>query len=215
MEPLRRSGRTSGRTAGLLVVGIAGFLLLLAGAARAEIADPTSPNFSPYQPKAPNVPNVNQASEPAQQTSPAPTESEAPAPAPAEEAVVAEVAPIPAPAPTTRPVPFPEWTPAPEAVVTRSTNVVIDVGSESPTDATGSRPSVIANGLRLMRVSLDAVIGVCADFANGMGAGGPALILAVLGAATALTRHRLFGARLVTDEEAPEMLYAWDVIAPG
>jgi hypothetical protein len=49
----------------------------------------------------------------------------------------------------------------------------------------------------------------------GSGAGGPVLVLGVLSMAAALTRHRVLGIRPTTDEDAPELLYATEVIKPG
>ena len=49
----------------------------------------------------------------------------------------------------------------------------------------------------------------------GAGAGGPALVLGVLGLAVALAGHRVLGSRWASDEDVPRFLYAWELTPPG
>jgi hypothetical protein len=74
--------------------------------------------------------------------------------------------------------------------------------------------SSVHRGWHNVGVFLGQAAGAC-QVGMATGAGGPVFVLAVLSLATALTRQRVLRTRLVADEDAPEFLYAWEVIAPG
>jgi hypothetical protein len=61
---------------------------------------------------------------------------------------------------------------------------------------------------------LGRVLTVC-QVGMGSGAGGPVLLLGVLGMAVALARHRILGIRGASDENVPRFLYAWELTPPG
>lgn len=198
--------KTSMRTA-LLIAGAFGFLLLLALGAQADIVDLNQP-YSPTQPKQPEtfLPT---------RPSPAPTVQ------PPEEAPPAAEAPAPAPTPVVeapvRPAPAP--TPAREHIVTKAVRPIRSEVVKTPIVQGPLGPfqqviGAVNTGLRHVGVFLGEVVSAC-EVGFAAGTGGPVLVLAVLGMAAALERRRAFMARLATDEDVPEFLYAWDVIAPG
>jgi hypothetical protein len=72
----------------------------------------------------------------------------------------------------------------------------------------------LSSGLQQVGSSLGRLVSAC-QVAAGSGAGVPVLALAVLSVAAAFDRRRVLGTRIITDEDAPDLLYATEVIAPG
>lgn len=196
------------RWAMIVVAGGFGLLFALADRASADVVDPATA----HQPVSSSL-----------MASPAPDEGSAqgePAPlVPAEGAGRPATAPA-APAPTApEPVPAVTKTPAPEQVVTRAP--ILEHRRISVQAATGLAVEGLTTSLQSVREGLSdvgAFLGRAASACQvgvSTGSGGPVLVLAVLGLATALDRRRVLHTRLSADEEAPEFLYAWDVISPG
>ena len=219
------------RRAGAVAAFAAGFLLALAGFAHADITDPQAP-FVPYKPDSslphvgsavahPSVPGPDmtgagdtQAAQPA----PAPSPDEQNPPLAAEQTgqAEAEEATVPTPMPT--PLALVPSTPAPEQVVMRAVRPVVREELEGVTSGPAGpleRAAIaVKHRMNDFGTFLDQAARAC-QVGVASGSGGPFLLFAVLGTLTALTRRRFFGARSVADEDAPELLYAWDVIAPG
>lgn len=107
-------------------------------------------------------------------------------------------------------------TPAPEQAVTQAprqqqSRHTASEHARSPLQRTVERAQ---DGIETISAFLGRVTSA-AQSSGGPGAGGPVLILAVLSAVAALDRRRVLRTRWVTDEEAPELLYAREVICPG
>lgn len=192
--------------AAVVVAGAFGFLFMLALGASADIVNTSDPSqsqpqrFMPrFQPaSAQAAPDAQPASSPQAPPSQPPINTgETPAEAPP------DLTPAPAP--------------APEHIVTRSVAPVHKSEAKKLVDP--FRP--VAQAVEIVQGSIQHVGAFFGEVASACkvgvagGSGGPALVFAVLGMATALERRRVFGTRWATDEEVPEMLYAWDVIAPG
>lgn len=195
----------------VVLAGAFGFLLALASGAAADITDPDKP-FSPYRPDVDRAsPGVAANAVPSR---PAPTEPESSQPTAAEPAQPLTEVTAPPVAETVAVDP----TPAPEHVVrrpalarTRSASAPSDPGISSPVIRD---QGVIDKGLHTVRVFLGQVASAC-KVGVATGTGGPVLVFAVLSMATVLERRWVRRARWAADEDAPELLYAWDVIAPG
>jgi hypothetical protein len=107
-------------------------------------------------------------------------------------------------------------TPAPEEQIRRAPvhlvrpNTIVETG-RSVADAI-VHPLRI--GLRHIGASLGRVVSAC-EIAVGTGAGGPVLTFAVLALVAPFIRNRVVGTRWSTDEDVPDLLYAWELTPPG
>jgi hypothetical protein len=179
--------------AAVVVAAAGGFLAALAVSASADVVEPSSA----YQP-----------------ASTALLEEGAPGPA-AELAVPepsSEPKAEPPPVAETRDVPV--ATPAPEHQVRA---VPVHIARREPEPRPAGLPAAVrpfVTGVERIGAYLGRVVSAC-QVAAGSGAGVPVLALAVLSVATALTRRRVIGTRSIADEEARELLFAGEVIAPG
>lgn len=212
---------TSARTAGILIVaaGALGFLFALAAPAAADLVTPnaaeqpvsSSLDGSPPKPIESSEESEEGSSGEAAGEQPMAAEDAAPA-AEAEEGAAAE-APAPAPTPLAPP---PVYTPVPETVIERVSPPVADRIAEAGESEAASLGMLerARRGMREAGVVLKQVVRAC-QVGVGQTTGGPIVVLAVLSMVTALERRRALRARLATDEDVPEFLYAWDVIAPG
>ena len=106
-------------------------------------------------------------------------------------------------------------TPAPEQVVRQApahlTQRPAVPVADSPIERV-TRP--LRTGFQLIGSYLERVASAC-QVGFGTGTGGPVLVLAVLSLAAALNRHRTSLVRPATDEDVPELLYAWKLTPPG
>lgn len=105
-------------------------------------------------------------------------------------------------------------TPAPEQVVTQApvavtTRAHVDGGTVVDRAVQG-----VGEGFRDIGAFLGRVASAC-QVGLATGAGGPLLVFAVLGMMAPFIRRQVFGTRRAADEDAPELLYAWEVISPG
>lgn len=206
------------RAAGFVLAGAIWLLLMLASAASADIVDPGSP-FTPSHPTiaspkaipSPHVP-VAPLSAPAEASAaePAPEPSPAAAPA-ATPAPVMQAPPADAPDLEKAPPPIRARAAQRSAAAARATAVAPIGSEERPLEPVIQfvRERAVDVGVFLAEVASACKVGMSA------GAGGPVLVLAVLGVAAALEGRRILRGRWATDEKLPEHLYAWDVIAPG
>lgn len=180
--------------AGLVLVGAAAVCVAFGSAASADVVDPASA----YQPASTRLVSEEPSAEEQKPLLPAkPMEQ---AFYPVGEHQDGEVA----------------ATPAPEQLVT-----------QAPARAERAEPPAEQAGSALERAidragegfhDISAFLGRVTSAAQGgaaSGAGGPALVLAVLAVVTALDQRRVLRTRWVTDEEAPELLYAREIICPG
>ena len=178
---------------GLILTAAGGFVFALALSASADVVEPSSA----YQPastrlleKGPGagttLPVVEKAAPGVGEASPAAESRDTVVPA------------TPAPEHQVRPAP---------ARITRAEPV-----SHDSALARAARP--LGVGLERIGSYLGRVISTC-QVVPGAGAGVPVLALGVLSVVAALDRRRVFGTRLTTDEDVPELLYATEVIAPG
>lgn len=179
---------------GLILTAAGGFVFALALSASADVVEPSSA----YQPASTAL---LEKGPPGAETT-LPTE-EAAASGLGEASQDAETRDAVVPA---TPAPEHQVRPAP-AHITR-----MDPVSHDSVLARAARP--LSVGLERIGSYLGRVISTC-QVAAGSGAGVPVLALAVLSVVAALDRRRVFGTRLTTDEDVPELLYATEVIAPG
>lgn len=105
-------------------------------------------------------------------------------------------------------------TPAPEHQVKPAPARVTTTSSAAQASALVRAMRPFGVGFERIGAYLGQVVSTC-QVAAGSGAGVPVLALAVLSVVTALNRRRVFGVRPATDEDAPELLFATEVIAPG
>lgn len=106
-------------------------------------------------------------------------------------------------------------TPAPEQQVVRQVPTAVVVPEPGRIPALAEHVvHPLRIGVEHLRTSLGRVVSAC-EVAFGSGAGGPALVLAVLAMATPFIRRRVIGTRRVTDEDAPEFLFVWELTPPG
>lgn len=188
----------------MLGLGVFWLLFGLAKTASADVVDPRA---------------AQQPVSAALMASPAPGSSSEPAPvvpdANAAGAALADGSAAPEPVAPSGPV---LSTPAPEEVVTTSkaftrpsvVHIAAGVAVQGlRTSWEGIRHGFDEAGAFLGRAASACRVGVSA------GAGGPVLVLAVLGLVTALDRRRVLGTRSAADEKPPEFLFAREVIAPG
>lgn len=215
--------RASVRTAGILI-GVAATAWLLVGLAGTAAADLVTPNSADQPvstslqdspPKAAPSPGGEETAEDGSTEAPVVAEG----PAPAEEAEGAAAAPEAAAAVEPTPLaPPPVYTPVPETTIKRA--VPVQASSEA-TEARAEESSALERAAQNVEQRLGEVGAFFAQVVRacqvgvGQSTGGPVAAFAVLSVATVLIRRRTLWARLATDEEAPEFLYAWDVIAPG
>lgn len=108
-----------------------------------------------------------------------------------------------------------EPTPAPEQVVRQAPSRLTE------STVTRSGPTLADRVTHPLRVgfykigaSLGRVVGAC-EVGFGSGAGGPALVFAVLGMAAPFIRRRVFATRWTADEDVPEFLFARELTPPG
>lgn len=184
--------------AGLVAAAAGAFMVAAALAASADVVEPSSA----YQPASTvlldegpagagePVPAVEPAAQEASET-----KGEAPRPAEAREQTVAAT-----PAPESQVGPAPAHITHPDPADQRSTL------------ARALRPFSV--GLERIGSYLGRAASAC-QVAAGSGVGVPVLALAVLSLAAAFDRRRVLGTRSAADEDAPELLYATEVIAPG
>lgn len=189
----QESGRKGKRVksslrAGLVLVCAAGFCIALGVAASADVVDPASA----YQPASTEL----VSGKPDGQESLLPS-----APldgsfftAPSDEVVA---------------------TPAPEQVVTQAPAHIVRA-IPSPNDGTALDRAVrnVGSGFKNIGALLGRVASAC-QVGLATGTGGPVVVLAVLSGLTAITRRRALFARWATDEDVPELLYAWEITPPG
>lgn len=213
------AGETLRKKAVLIVTtGAFGLLLAFASAAKADITNPSSPG-KPYQPQSGFLqpskvePKGQPAATPAPTPAPQPIQEEQPAEQPT--VATGQTPGVAAPAAT------PAAAPAPEHVVTKAAPSIHRSGSNGSglLGAPSRRPfdqaiGAVHNGLQQAGAFFGEVASAC-KVGVASSTGGPVLVFAVLGIATALERRRISMIRPATNEDAPEMLYAWDVIAPG
>jgi hypothetical protein len=191
--------------AAVLVAAAAGFCGALSLTASADVVEPTSA----YQPASTGLIEEGSTAaalkelEAAEEANPPAEQTEKAKPA-EEEAAPASPAPVPV-------------TPAPEHVV-RSARVPAAESAQSTSSVSVTLVDHITQpfriGLEIIEASLGRVVSAC-DAGFGTGAGGPALILAVLALAAPLIRRRVIGTRWTTDEDVPEFLFAWEQTPPG
>ncbi len=105
-------------------------------------------------------------------------------------------------------------TPAPEQVVRPGRVAVMQSSSSVAVSLVDRIAHPLAVGLEHIEASLARVVSAC-DIGLGSGAGGPALVLAVLALASPFARRRVIGTRWATDEDVPEFLFAWEQTPPG
>ena len=181
-----RSTRVKALVKALILTGVAvGVSIALASTARADVVEPQSA----YQPASVGLLSEDAAAAamPAPDTKPA---AEEPKPEPSE---------IPA-------------TPAPEQQVVRR----VQMPHSQP-----ARTSAVLRFIDPFRVGFDHIgaslarVASACDVGLATGAGGPILVLAVLSMAIPFVRRRSSGIRRVTDEDVPELLYAWSGTPPG
>lgn len=216
----------------IVVVGALGLLIGFAGTAAADLVSPNSAeqpvssslDESPPKPIEP-ASEDDESSEEGTVGAPVASEDATPA-AEAEEtdteaadaeALPEEGMPAEAAAPAATPLaPPPAYTPAPETVIERATPVSALQAAEAGEPEAASLGIVdrARRGMDEAGAVLGQVVHAC-QVGVGQAAGGPAVGLAVLSMVAALERRRTLRARLATDEDPPEFLYAWDVIAPG
>lgn len=103
-------------------------------------------------------------------------------------------------------------TPAPEQVVRQVPPHLV---------RTNDSPSVVERVMHPLRMgfqqigaSLGRAVGAC-EVVMGGGAGGPALVFAVLAMVAPFIRRRTFGVRRTADEDVPEFLFARELTPPG
>lgn len=221
----------------IVVVGALGLLIGFAGTAAADLVSPNSAeqpvssslDESPPKPIEPasedeepseegtvGTPVATEDATPAAEAEEADTEAADAAAADAE-AAPEEGASAEAAAPAATPLaPPPAYTPAPETVIERATPVSALQAAEAGEPEAASLGIVdrARRGMDEAGAVLGQVVHAC-QVGVGQAAGGPAVGLAVLSMVAALERRRTLRARLATDEDPPEFLYAWDVIAPG
>lgn len=182
--------------AGLVVLGAVAACVAFAGAASADVVDPATP----YQPASTRL--VSEESQSGERDPLVPAQPLEQAFYPAEGQQDGEVA----------------ATPAPEQAVTQAPPRPHERGHEPASERAASPLQGVAERARDGIDTISAFLGrvtSAAQPSGGAWAGGPVLVLAVLSAVAALDQRRVFRTRWVTDEEAPELLYAREVICPG
>ncbi|MGH2758256.1 MAG: hypothetical protein ACRDKJ_01705 [Actinomycetota bacterium] len=182
------------RTA-ILLAAAGGFVVALSLVASADVVEPSSA----YQPASTALLEESHST---QVATGLPAEGAVAPQATGEISPDAEARVEPAPA-----TPLPELQVGPAA----SHIVRAEPASESVVEK-AVRP--LGAGLERIGSYLARVVSACQEAASS-GAGVPVLALAVLSVAAAFDRRRVLGARTATDEDAPELLYASEVIAPG
>lgn len=186
------------RTALVLLAATAGFLVALSMSAHADVVEPTSA----YQPASTVLldPTSPEAAEAAEAATALPSPTAAPK--------IAEPATTKIDQPEVAPTPAPE-----QQVVRQVPTVVVPHDDHAPALA-DHVVHPLRIGVEHLKTSLGRVVSAC-EVAFGTGAGGPALVLAVLCMATPFIRRRIFAIRWATDEDAPEFRYVWELTPPG
>lgn len=216
----------------IVVVGALGVLFGFAGTAAADLVTPNSaeqPVSSSFEESPPkpiqSTSGEEDSSEEGAAQPPVAADGEAPVPdaeaggagAADAEAVPEEGASAEAAAPAPTPLaPPPVYTPVPEPVIERATPASALRAAEAGEPEAASLGVVehARRGMDEAGAVLRQVVHAC-QVGVGQASGGPLAALAILSMVTALERHRARRARLATDEDVPEFLFAWDVIAPG
>lgn len=216
--------RASVRAAGLLIaLAAAAWVFGLARTAAADIVtplsadQPVSASLQESPPKPISVPEEEEQGTEGEEASDAPMVADEVVPAEvvpeegAAEGATAKDAREPLPPP-------PVYTPVPEQVIERVTPATAPSGAA---EARGDEAGVLGRVSHEVEQRLDGVgtflervVRAC-QVGVTQATGGPVVVFAVLSMVTALERRRTLRARLATDEDAPEFLYAWEVIAPG
>ena len=182
------------RTA-ILLAAAGGFVVALSLAASADVVEPSSA----YQPASTAL---------LEETS----GTQAATGLPAEESVAPQATGEISPDAEARVEPAPA-TPLPDLHVGLAPSHIVRTESVSESVVEKAvRP--LGAGLERIGSYLARVVSACHEAASS-GAGVPVLALAVLSVATALDRRWILGIQPTTDEDAPELLYASEVIAPG
>jgi hypothetical protein len=178
--------------ASILLAAAGGFCVALSLSARADVVEPSSA----YQPASVGLIQKN-----------APPASDMPEPAKVDpKKTEPEVVLAP------REV---EATPAPEQQVVRQVPTTIMQPSVVDVPSVADRVvHPLRIGLEHIRASLGRVVSACA-VGFGTGAGGPALVLAVLSIVIPFARRRVTTIRWAADEDVPEFLFAWELTPPG
>lgn len=182
--------------AGMVAAGVLAFCGAWSAVASADVVEPSSA----YQPASTQLLTEKQKA-------PAAGEMHKPEPEPAAlgEASQAPKEPVLDEAPAT-PAPEPQVRAVPAHITPRESHPESSVVERVTTP--------LRAGFQHIGSYLGRVVSTC-QVAAGSGAGGPVLVLAVLSVVAAFERRRVFGTRPATDEDAPELLYATDVIKPG
>jgi hypothetical protein len=183
------------RTA-ILLATAGGFVVALSLAASADVVEPSSA----YQPASTALLEDSHSTEAATGL-------------PAEEPVAPQATGEVSPDAEARVEPAPA-TPLPELQVGPARSHVVRAEPASNESVLDKAVRPLGAGLDRIGSYLARVVSACHEAASS-GAGVPVLALAVLSAAAALDRRWVLGIRPTTDEDAPELLYASEVIAPG
>lgn len=179
---------------GIVLAGAVGFCFALAHVASADVVNPASA----YQPASTTlVPEGTSANEAPKPVSPKPAEKIAQGSEARPDETVAAT-----------PAPEQQVKQAPARSVLREP---IRLGGDSPIKRV---IGPFQAGLHKIGEYLERAVSAC-RVGLGMGNEGPFFALAVLGLVAALNRRRVLWARSAADEDAPELLYAGEVIAPG
>jgi len=182
----------------ILLAAAGGFVVALALTSSADVVEPSSA----YQPASTAL--LEEGNGPkAPSNLPAEGEEAVAPDAPGETSPVAETRVEPAPA-----------TPLPELQVGPAPSHIVRTEPASGETALEKVVRPLGAGLERIGSYLERVVSACQG-AMGSGAGVPVLALAVLCTAAALDRRWVLGTRSTTDEDAPQLLYATEVIAPG
>jgi hypothetical protein len=183
------------RTA-ILLAAAGGFVVALSLAASADVVEPSSA----YQPASTALLEESHSTEAATGL-------------PAEESVAPQATGEVSPDAEARVEPAPA-TPLPELQVGPARSHVVRAEPAPSESALDRAVRPLGAGLERIGSYLARVVSACHEAASS-GAGVPVLALAVLSGAAALDRRWVLGTRPTTDEDAPELLYASEVIAPG
>jgi hypothetical protein len=178
----------------ILVAAACGFCLALSLSAQADVVEPTSA----YQPASTGL---------LEKGTPGAAAADLPAPDAAEE-IEPPKAESPQPQPSVAP------TPAPEQQVVRQVPTTLVPQAHPSSSLIDHVVHPLRIGVEHLKTSLGRVVSAC-EVGFGTGAGGPVLVLGVLGMAIPFIRRRIFAIRWATDEDVPEFRYVWELTPPG
>jgi cytoskeletal protein RodZ len=200
------------RTAGIIILGAVGALLWLSSIASAQVGNPTSEPFKPYSPTDQPAMFIPESS-----PSTAPASAEAPATEPvAEELVAAPVEAVPEQdaAPAAAVEPGARRAAKQPGTAQRQVEPVLAEAAVSPEGSTDTSVASSTGPIERVKTVLAELATAC-QVGVSFPTGGPVLAFAILAAALGLDGQRFQRTRWLADEDAPELLYAGDVIAPG